>query len=259
MNNKNVTGNEDTSTPSDDKPIDGVTGDENDDIPTDNNRTDDENNFTPIDGTDVPIGDLDGNDENISTPAGGDDQTDNVVVDEDSTASGDDNQTDGAADSENISAFSVGKPNEEKKEDKKDTPTTGDDVKKDTSTTDNYEYYSITLNTGDALYAAGTTGDHTWLVQGTYDSEFTFGEDNVLTVTIGNQSATLPVTIPEGYTVGDYELVVVWSDSSINSQESVYDCAIVTINIKTVIDDDGNEVPYEPEGGRRERRGKAYS
>lgn len=109
-----------------------------------------------------------------------------------------------------------------------------------------FEYYSITLNTGNSLYKQGTAGDHTWLVQGTYTYSFTFGEDNILRFTIGNQSGTLPVTIPDGYTVGSYDLDIVWDDATVNSQESTYDCAIVTIDILTIKNNDGEEKPYEP-------------
>lgn len=109
-----------------------------------------------------------------------------------------------------------------------------------------FEYYSITVNTGDVAYAQGTAGNHTWLVQGTYTYDFSF-DGNTLYYRIGNQSGTLSITMPEGYTVADYSFDVTWDDASVNSQESSFDCAIVTISINTMKNEEQEEIPYDPE------------
>lgn len=113
-----------------------------------------------------------------------------------------------------------------------------------------YEYYSITVNTGDSTYARGTDGDDAWLVRGVYTYNFSF-DGTVLSFRIGNQSGTIKVSIPEGYKVGSYDVKVTWSDASVNSQSERFDCAICTITINTIIDKGTEEeipfVPTEPE------------
>ena len=105
------------------------------------------------------------------------------------------------------------------------------------------EYYSITLNDGTTIYDESSS--HTWLVQGTYTADFRFDGDT-LYFTIGKQSGRAKVNIPAGYEVASYTPVVQWSDDSVNSQASRYDCAIVTITIDTIKKDGEDPIPFYP-------------
>lgn len=117
----------------------------------------------------------------------------------------------------------------------------------DSNDSTSFEYYDITvITTGQHVYQRGTAGDHTWLVQGTYTYNFSF-DGNTLSYRIGNQSGSLVVTMPDGYTVASYTPTVTWDDASVNSDSSQYDCAIVSISIDTMRTPDGEEIPYDPE------------
>lgn len=87
------------------------------------------------------------------------------------------------------------------------------------SDSSDYEYYQITVKSADGQTIGygegkGTAGDHTWLVQGTYDTDFTMTQGvNSVHYVIGNQSGDVSFTLPEGYEVGVWTPVCEFSDA----------------------------------------------
>lgn len=119
------------------------------------------------------------------------------------------------------------------------------------SDSSDYEYYQITVKSADGQTIGykegeGTAGDHTWLVQGTYNANFTMTQGiNSVHYVIGNQSGDVSFTLPEGYEVGSWTPVYEFSDASVNTQSSRFDCCIATVTINTIVNTTTDEeIPY---------------
>ena len=120
------------------------------------------------------------------------------------------------------------------------------------NTLKNTEYIQANVNGKTHLVDKGSSGTHTWLIQGTYsyDIELVDGT-NTLNYRIGKQTGTYSIPMPEGYEgylISEVEIDCAFNkEDSTNSHSDRYDNAIIDITITKVVNPDtGEEIEIPP-------------